>query len=152
MSKNELEEKVTLIGSKLSNLGQEFIYKGKTEECEECDLESSCLNLEEGRKYRVVGLRNNRERDCYIHDSGVLPVEVVQSPIIIALPSDKAYEGSEVEFNSINCDKRECQMYRVCNPEGVEEGEKIKITEIIGDLPEKCKEKKDLRLVEIEVL
>lgn len=152
MSKNEFEKKVTLIGSSLANIGQEFIFKGKTPECEDCDIQSSCLNLEEGRKYRLVSKREKGERDCNIHDNGVTPVEVIQSPLIVALPSEKSYEGSEIKFEAIGCDKRECHMYRVCNPEGVEDGEKIKIIEIIGDLPEKCEKNRDLRLAEVEVL
>lgn len=152
MSKNDLEGKVTLIGSKLSDLGQEFIFYGESEECEGCDLKSSCLNLEKGRKYRVIGKRKNRQRDCKIHADGVLPVEVAQSPLIVAIPAEKAYEGSELSFESVECEDRECQMYRVCNPEGVEEEEKIKISDIIGDLPEDCGKGRDFRLVEVEVL
>lgn len=152
MNNEELEEKVTLVGSKLSSLGREFIFKGESEECDGCELKSSCLNLEEGRKYRIIGKRNNRERDCKLHYGGVVPVEVVQSPLIVALPAEKTYEGSELEYEPIDCENRECQMYRVCNPEGVKENEKIKISEIIGELPEKCEKNRELRLVEIEVL
>ena len=42
------ETKVTLIGSKLANVGTEFIFVGASDECENCKLRNSCINLVKG--------------------------------------------------------------------------------------------------------
>ncbi|UOY10754.1 UPF0179 family protein [Methanonatronarchaeum sp. AMET6-2] len=132
-------------------MGNEFVFLGPTPECEKCDLKNTCMNLKEGRKYRVVQTKGEKTRDCPIHDQGVKVVEVIESPIIMAIESSKAFKSSNITYQPIDCDRLECKMYKVCNPEGIDEGEKFKIKEIIGDLPGNCEEENDLKLIEAKV-
>ena len=58
---------ITLIGKDLAKKGQEFVFLGPAEDCEDCRFKSSCVgNLEENRKYVVVEVRDN-EQKCPIH-------------------------------------------------------------------------------------
>ncbi|WGI18166.1 UPF0179 family protein [Methanonatronarchaeum sp. AMET-Sl] len=148
---DKVERKVTLSGARTSKIGNEFVFLGPTPECDNCDLKNTCMNLKEGRKYRVVKIKGEKTRKCPIHDQGVKVVEVIESPIIMAIESDKAFKSSKLTYKPINCDKLECKMYKVCNPEGIEEGKKFKIKEIIGDLPGNCEEEIDLKLIEAKV-
>jgi len=63
---------VTLIGTRLAEVGREFVYHGEASACEGCPYRNQCLNLTEGTKYRVTGLRENAQTlECGVHDDGV---------------------------------------------------------------------------------
>ena len=68
---------ITLIGKDLAKEGQEFIFLGPANECENCRFKSSCVgNLELNRKYVVVDVKEN-EQKCPVHAEGIVrPVEV----------------------------------------------------------------------------
>ncbi len=44
----------------------------------------------------------------------------------------------------------ECKIYELCHPVGVERGEKLVISAVIGEVPEACVEGKSLKLVELK--
>jgi Uncharacterized protein conserved in archaea len=68
---------VTLIGSRLAEEGTEFVYQGDSEACDGCPYRGQCLNLVDGRRYRVTDVRENTQTlDCAVHDTGVRAVEV----------------------------------------------------------------------------
>ena len=48
---------ITLIGTKLAKVGNEFIFKGGAKECEPCRLNKTCLGLNSGSRYRITALR-----------------------------------------------------------------------------------------------
>ena len=79
---------ITLIGKDLAKKGQEFVFLGPAEECENCRFKSSCVgNLEVNRKYVVVGVKEN-EQKCPIHSGGVvIPVEIDRAKIDLLTPS-----------------------------------------------------------------
>lgn len=81
---------ITLIGKDLAKKGQEFVFLGPAEECENCRFKSSCVgNLEVNRKYVVVGVKEN-EQKCPIHSGGVvIPVEIDRAKIDLLTPSKK---------------------------------------------------------------
>ncbi len=152
MDEDSIESKVTLVGEKISNVGSEFIFMGSTPECEKCNFSNTCMNLSESRKYRVVARKKEDVRECTLHEEGVVAVDVIESPLIIAVESAKAFEGSSMNFSPIECKKRRCSMYRVCKPEGLEEGEKFKIDNVVGDMIIDCEEEKDLKIVEAKLI
>ena len=75
---------ITLIGKDLAKKGNEFIFYGPANECNDCRFKSSCVgNLEEGRKYKIVDIKDN-EQKCLIHaENVVIPVEVERSEIAL---------------------------------------------------------------------
>lgn len=90
----ESDTKITLIGSRLAREGLEFIFKGEMPECKKCRLKNTCLNLEPGRRYKVVRIKSQDIHECFLHDSGgVLAVDVSRAPITTSVESRKAVQG-----------------------------------------------------------
>lgn len=139
---------ITLIGSRLASVGNEFIYRGQASECEKCKLKNTCLNLDKNKKYRIVGLRNGMDHDCLLHDISVHAVEVVACPIIVAIESRKAFNGSKLLYEEPECDK-DCEHYDVCHPQGIASGEKYTIAAVMGDGPAVCPKGLTLKIVEL---
>ena len=81
---------ITLIGIDLAKEGQEFVFLGPADECDDCRFKSSCVgNLEENRKYIITEVMENEQR-CPLHAEGkVIPVEVDRAKIDILTASKK---------------------------------------------------------------
>jgi len=141
---------ITLIGVDLAKEGIEFIFDGPTTECEACKLRNTCLNLAVGRKYRVTAVRGNAQHKCAVHAIGVMAVEVAESPSVVAIDSKKAFSGSKTVYKRSECEVLDCKIYDLCHPDGIEHGEKLVISAVVGDLPEACVEGKSLKLVELK--
>ncbi len=142
---------VTLIGTRLAEEGTEFVYNGESSACEGCPYRSQCLNLTEGRKYRVTSVRENASTlDCAVHDTGVTAVEVEPTPIRANVAQNSAYAGSKVSLEG-PCPHTSCPSHEYCEPAGATFGEEYRIDEVIGDPPhDYCMLDRDLRLVELE--
>ena len=97
---------ITLIGKDLAKEGQEFIFLGPANECENCRFKSSCVgNLELNRKYVVVDVKEN-EQKCPVHAEGiVIPVEVERASIDLLTSSKSIFEGSTFTYNAPDCDE-----------------------------------------------
>ena len=145
----ESDTKITLIGSRLAREGLEFIFKGEMPECKKCRLKNTCLNLEPGRRYRVESVRNNDIHQCFLHDSGVLAVNVSRAPILTTIESRKAIVGAKILCEPLNCGKRDCEVYEVCHPEGLSKGDKCKIVEVLESLDSRCEANYSLKKVKL---
>jgi uncharacterized protein len=146
---SEASTQITLIGTKLATVGMEFTFIGPTPECEICKLRNTCINLEPTRRYRVLGLRGEIVHECPIHEAGVRAVEVAESPVIAAIDARKAFPGSKIVYEPVQCDDRDCSMFEICHPLGIKTGERYTIVEIAGEAPEECPRGNVLKLVEL---
>jgi len=140
---------ITLIGVDLAKIGTEFVFNGPTNECETCKLKNTCLNLDLGRRYRIVAVRGNMKHDCALHDIGVKAVEVMESPSVAAIDSKNAFVGSRILYKQNECETFDCKIYELCHPSGVASDEKYVISAVLGDVPGACAEGKSLKLVEL---
>lgn len=142
---------VTLIGDRLAEKGREFVYQGEAAGCEGCPYRSQCLNLTEGRRYRVTAIRKNAQLlDCALHDNGVRAVEVEPAPVRANVPSRGAYAGSTAELEG-PCPYTECPSHEFCVPDGADFDTEYRIAEVIGEPPhEHCELDRELTLVELE--
>ncbi|WP_135534563.1 UPF0179 family protein [Halostella pelagica] len=142
---------VTLIGARLANEGEEFVYHGEASGCEGCPYRDQCLNLSEGVKYRVDGVRENAQTlDCALHDGGVRAVEVEPASVRANVPSRNAYAGSKASLAG-PCPHVECPSHEFCVADGADEEEERQIQEVVGDPPhDTCALDRDLTLVEFE--
>ncbi|MET1124289.1 MAG: UPF0179 family protein [Archaeoglobaceae archaeon] len=134
----EVNRIITLCGREWAKIGVEFIFLGGKEECEDCRLKKTCLRLKEGSKYKIVGLRDGEVHECPLHDEGVVAVEVVELPIIGLVNSKAAVEGTKIRYESKNCDVMDCNMYNLCHPLELKDGEVVVVEKIIGDAPDRC--------------
>ncbi|PSQ42952.1 hypothetical protein BRD14_03840 [Halobacteriales archaeon SW_5_68_122] len=140
--------KVTLIGERLAEVGTEFVYRGESEACEGCPYRKQCLNLTEGRRYRVAGVRDSGTLECAVHEAGVTAVEVEPAPVLANVPSNVAYAGSKAELAG-PCQYTECPSHEFCEPAGADFDEEYQITEVAGDPPhDYCMLDRKLTLVE----
>ncbi len=123
---------ITLVGEKLAKPGVEFIYYGPAEPCKTCRLARVCVgNLEPGRRYKVVRVRNI-EHSCPIHEGKVRVVEVVEPAIEIAVEPKLAIVGSKIRLSFIDCS--DPNKEDIFHPEGLMEGDTVKIIEIVGEV------------------
>ncbi len=139
---------ITLIGSRLASVGNEFIYRGSASECEKCKLKNTCINLDKNKKYRIVGLRQGNDLECQLHDVSVRAVEVTACPIIVAIESRKAFNGSKMQYDEPECNK-DCEHYATCHPQGLASGEKYTIAAVLDDGPADCPKGLTLKIVEL---
>lgn len=130
---------ITLIGKDLAVKGQEFVFLGPADECDNCRFKSSCVgNLEANRKYVVTDVKDN-EQKCPIHSGGaVVPVEVDRAKIDLLTTSKSIFEGSTFTFNAPECDET-CDFHDLCFPEGLVENDKCIVLENLGKHKEECK-------------
>ena len=138
---------ITLIGSRLAKPGVEFVYRGAVADCEKCKLKNSCINLEKDKKYKVVTIRNGLDLECLVHDECVHAVVVSLCPVIVAIESRKAFNGSKLVYESPQCEK-ECPAFEECHPQGLANGEKYTISDVFGDVID-CQKGLTLKKVEL---
>jgi uncharacterized protein (UPF0179 family) len=142
---------VTLVGTRLAEAGEEFVYHGEASGCEGCPYRDQCLNLTVGNRYRITTVRQSGQTlDCAMHQDGVRAVEVEPAPIKANVPSKGAYAGSKASLMG-PCPHTECPSHPYCEPAGADFDEEYRIAEIIGDPPhDYCMLDRDLTLVELE--
>ena len=141
---------VTLIGTRLTDPGTEFVYQGEANACAGCPYRSQCLNLTEGVRYRVTDVRENAQTlECAIHDGGVRAVEVEPVSIRANVNSKGTYAGSKASLAG-PCPYVECPSHQLCVPDGVSVDDEFRIDEIHGDPPhEVCHLDRSLTMVDL---
>ena len=140
---------VTLVGAKLARVGADFIFVGAASDCEACKLKNSCINLEAGRKYRILSVRNEAPHECPLHDSGVVAVEVIEPPLNAAVDARRAHEGSKFFFEAPRCEHADCIVRELCFPLGLKRGDRVTISKIVGEPDGGCALEMNLKVVEV---
>ena len=144
----ESKTKVTLVGTVLAKQGTEFIYEGEAAECDNCKVKKACNNLQKGRRYRIVTVRTTHH-ECPVHLNGATAVEVMDAPVTMLINADMAIVNSKIKVE-LSCNRGECRSFALCRPEGVVDGEKYIVADVIGNAPEICDKGRALKLVEIK--
>jgi uncharacterized protein (UPF0179 family) len=144
----ESKTKVTLIGTVLARPGIEFIYEGEIPECSTCKVRKACHNLHKGRKYRIITVRTTHH-ECPVHVNGATAVEVMEAPITALINAEMAIVNSKITVE-LTCNRADCRSYPLCHPDGVVEGEKYVVTDVLGNAPDICEKGRALKLVEIK--
>jgi uncharacterized protein (UPF0179 family) len=144
----EGKTKVTLVGTVLAKQGIEFIYEGEVAACDTCKVKKACNNLQTGRKYRIVSVRTTHH-ECLVHLNGATAVEVVEAPITVLINADMAIVNSKIKPD-LSCSKSDCRSFSLCRPEGVVDGEKYIVAEVLGNASDICEKGRVLKLVEIK--
>lgn len=144
----ETKTKVTLVGTVLAKTGFEFIYESEAPECDTCKVKKACNNLQKGRKYRIVTVRTTHH-ECPVHLNGATAVEVMEAPISALISPEMAIVNSKVKIE-LSCNKADCKSFALCRPDGVVDGEKYIVTEVLGNAPDICEKGRALKLVELK--
>ncbi len=144
---SDAKTKVTLVGTVLAKPNLEFIYEGEVAECDTCKVKKACHNLQKGRKYRIVTVRSTHH-DCAVHLNGATAVEVMEAPITALINADMAIINSKIK-PELTCNKSDCRSFPLCRPEGVTEGDKYIVVDVLGNASDICDKGRALKLVEI---
>lgn len=122
-----MTQKITVIGQKLAKEGNEFYFVGEMEECKNCKVRSTCLNLEADRRYRVKEIRSDKLLSCALHDEGVIAVFVEPAPILTLIDAKKAIQGAQLTYEPIKSSSGDKEYQSMINPEGLVKGDKCTI-------------------------
>jgi len=125
-------EKITVIGNRLAKPGETFYFLEEQEECKKCKIRGTCLNLDSGRKYEIVAVRNSTLLNCALHDGGVLAVSVKNALIEAYVDSKKAVEGAKISFDPVKVTKEEDEGLNIelFAPKGLLKGDKCIVKEV----------------------
>lgn len=129
--------RVTIVGVAYAKPGFQYVYTGKTDECESCPIARVCHNLEVGRQYEVVAVRAANHA-CPVHHQGSITVDVTEAPVEIRIPGEHAKKNTTILVKTPDCDE-ECIWYADCHPPGVCSGQKYIITEVLEREPADCR-------------
>jgi uncharacterized protein len=143
----EGKTKVTLVGTVLAKEGSEFVYEGEVAGCQSCKIKKACNNLQKGRKYRIISVRTTHH-ECPVHLDGATAVEVADAPVSALINADMAIVNSKITFE-FSCSRSDCRSYPLCHPDGMVEGEKYVVADIMGNASDICEKGRSLKLVEI---
>jgi uncharacterized protein (UPF0179 family) len=144
----EVKTKVTLVGTVLAKQGVDFIYEGEVAGCDTCKVKKACNNLQAGRKYRIVSVRTTHH-ECMVHLNGATAVEVMEAPITVLINADMAIINSKIKLE-LSCDKSDCRSFPLCHADGVVEGEKYVVADVLGNASDICEIGRVLKLVEVK--
>jgi uncharacterized protein (UPF0179 family) len=144
----EAKTKVTLVGTVLAKQGIDFIYEGEVAGCDTCKVKKACNNLQTGRKYHIVSVRTTHH-ECMVHLNGVTAVEVIEAPITVLINADMAIVNSKIKLD-LSCNKNVCRSFPLCRPDGVVEGEKYIVADVLGNASDICEKGRVLKLVDIK--
>ncbi|MEF8774888.1 MAG: UPF0179 family protein [Haloarculaceae archaeon] len=142
---------LTLLGTRLAEVGREFVYRGESSACEGCPYRDQCLNLVEGRRYQVTSVREDANTlECAVHLDGVRAVEVEPAPVRANVASTAAYAGSKAGLEG-PCPHTDCPSHELCEPAGADFEAEFRIAEVIGEPPhDYCMLDRDLTAVVFE--
>jgi len=143
----EGKTKVTLVGTVLAKPGTEFIYEGEVAGCDTCKVKKACNNLQTGRKYRIMSVRTTHH-ECMVHLDGTIAVDVIEAPVTVLINADMAIVNSKIKLE-LSCSNNDCRSYQLCHPDGVVEGEKYIVAEVISKAPDVCEKGRMLKLVSV---
>jgi uncharacterized protein (UPF0179 family) len=143
----DTKTKVTLVGTVLAKQGTEFIYEGEAAGCDSCKVKKACNNLQIGRRYRIISVRST-QHECPVHLNGATAVEVMEASITALINADMAIVNSKIRVD-LSCNKSDCRSYSLCRPDGVTDGEKYIVTNVLGNASDICAKGRVLKLVDI---
>ncbi len=129
--------RVSIVGAAYAKPGVQFVYTGKTRECESCSISRVCHNLETGRRYEVVAVRA-ASHSCPVHHQGAVTVDVTEAPVEIRIPALHAKKNTTITARLPECDEA-CDLYADCHPAGIQNGQKYIITDVLSETPADCR-------------
>jgi uncharacterized protein len=124
---------ITIVGEKLANKDEEFIFIGPQNDCKNCKLKNICFNLKQYHQYKITSVRDKRH-SCSVHTGDAIVVEVDEQPIETTI--EKKYtKGSVITYEKKECNEKLCLYYDLCTNKALEPDKKYLITDILDDIP-----------------
>jgi len=125
--KAEMKKLITMVPACWAREGTSFIFSDAFQTCGSCEFRSVCVSsLVKGRHYEIIRLRK-KTFTCPHHGAKYQVVETKPSRLEVAMPSDRCFEGAVLHIAIHRCERRFCENYPFCVPEGAGEGERWRI-------------------------
>lgn len=126
---------VTFVGEGQATVGFRFVSSQPPEVCKGCKLFKICMGkLVPGRTYQVIELKQ-KQHYCPLYEGNVSVAKVLQAPTEVAMKPQHAIEGATVAFAGVDCNER-CPLEKLCKPEGIKRGERVRIEKVSEDISE----------------
>jgi uncharacterized protein (UPF0179 family) len=84
-----------------------------------------------------------------VHLNGATAVEVMEAPVTALISAEMAMVNSKIKFET-SCNKADCRSYDLCHPDGIVEGEKYVVVDMLGNPSDICDKGRALKLVELK--
>ena len=136
---------VTLIGERLAEENEEFIYLGPNNECKNCKLKTVCFNLKLGRRYKITKKRE-KQHNCNVHEGNVVVVDVSELPIL-TYTDKKLTEGTKININTKDCKNIGCENFEICINKAIQKGKTYTIKKVYEKID--CPENYELYKIEL---
>ncbi|MBS7639544.1 MAG: UPF0179 family protein [Candidatus Bathyarchaeia archaeon] len=125
---------ITLLSAGQARVGEVFLHRGPGPACAGCKYFNVCVgNLESGRVYRVIGVRNKTLK-CVAYDLEMRVVEVAEAEVPAAIPSKQAIKGVTLTFHSQDCGEHDCENAALCLPEYLRDNDRCEVIEVYEGL------------------
>jgi uncharacterized protein (UPF0179 family) len=73
----------------------------------------------------------------------------MEAPITVLINADMAIVNSKIKLE-LSCNKSDCRSFLLCHPDGVVDGEKYVVADVLGNASDICEKGRVLKLVEIK--
>ncbi|KAF5061406.1 hypothetical protein DSECCO2_315410 [anaerobic digester metagenome] len=83
-----------------------------------------------------------------MHRSGGGGVGGVESPVTARIGAGMAIVNARILFECA-CTRTDCKAYELCRPDGLIEGDRYLVGEVLGNSPTPCERGRALKLVEL---
>ena len=134
----ERKKLITMVPACWAREGTSFLFSDAFQTCESCEFRSVCVSsLVKGRHYEIMRLRK-KTFTCPYQRVKYQVVETKPSHLEVAMPRDRCFEGAVLHIAFHQCERRFCENYPFCVPEGAGEGERWRIVRLLEviDCPE----------------
>jgi hypothetical protein len=84
-----------------------------------------------------------------VHFNGATAVEVIEAPITVLINADMAIINSKIKLE-LSCNKSDCRSFPLCHADGVVEGEKYIVADVLGNASDICEKGRVLKLVGVK--
>ncbi len=132
--KREREKLIAMVPTSWAREGTRFLFSDVFQTCDSCELRSGCQSsLVKGREYEIVGLR---KKTFVCPNQGVeyQVVEARPSRLQLAIPKDRCFEGAVLHIVPHQCERRFCEEYSLCVPEGAGGERRWKVVQLQGTI------------------
>jgi hypothetical protein len=127
---DDKEATITVVGLRQSKTGFQFLHEKPLAECASCRLYQVCMtNLEANRVYEIIEVRE-KHFPCSIHEEGVRVVKVVEADREAAINPKFVFPQALITLTTQDCHNLSCSNYSTCLPQGLKNGDKVKILEV----------------------
>ncbi|MDH5361773.1 MAG: UPF0179 family protein [Aigarchaeota archaeon] len=129
--KEEKKKVIAMVPACWAKEGTRFLFSGTFPTCGSCEFRSGCVSsLIKGRDYEIVRLRK-RSFTCPHQGTKYQVVEAKPSRLELAIPKERCFEGTILQIAPNQCERRFCENYWFCVPEGTGGGNRWKIVQLL---------------------